>query len=238
MRQVVWHMIADAILPERGSPLFRLETRLTNALLEERVPHWEAKAAHLQPATKSTTKPKGVEPGSAESEPSLAIKEGIVDEQLGDQPNGDPAVPPTSDAVGRPGDAGAAQQTPPEVSPLATQADSMTDNYTIPDVKSERRALRDAYKGECRKHGVQVTDAMIAEVASGNWHGRTAIQKWLGCDPRYDGPTHFLHFSSLIPAVRDAISCQQVGSNEEQCRDLLEEQGGSGEIPRGLRRID
>ena len=187
MRQVVWHMIADAILPERGSPLFRLETRLTNALLEERVPHWEAKAAHLQPATKSTTKPKGVEPGSAESEPSLAIKEGIVDEQLGDQPNGDPAVPPTSDAVGRPGDAGAAQQTPPEVSPLATQADSMTDNYTIPDVKSERRALRDAYKGECRKHGVQVTDAMIAEVASGNWHGRTAIQKWLGCDPRYDG---------------------------------------------------
>ena len=44
LRQVLWHMLAEAVLPERGSPLFRLETRLTNALFEERVPHWEAMA--------------------------------------------------------------------------------------------------------------------------------------------------------------------------------------------------
>lgn len=55
------------------------------------------------------------------------------------------------------------------------------------EISKQRRLLRDNYKSECKQNGVTVTDVMIAEAASAKWHGRTAIQKWLKCDPRYDG---------------------------------------------------
>jgi len=53
--------------------------------------------------------------------------------------------------------------------------------------KAERTAARDAYKAKCRAAGVKVTDNMIAEAANPKWHSRTQVQKWLVCDPRYDG---------------------------------------------------
>jgi hypothetical protein len=53
--------------------------------------------------------------------------------------------------------------------------------------KAERKKLRDDYKAECKRSGVSVTDEMIAEAASRRWHSRANIQKWLACDPKYDG---------------------------------------------------
>jgi hypothetical protein len=53
--------------------------------------------------------------------------------------------------------------------------------------KRERRVARDAYKDECKDAGVTVTDEMIARAANQRWHTRDAVQKWLTCDPRYDG---------------------------------------------------
>jgi hypothetical protein len=98
MRQVLWHMISDAILPAQGSALFRLETRLTNALMEETVPQWEAKAAHLRPATTSKMEPNGVEVSSADSGPSLAAPSG---DRATEQPTreGSPAQTATGDGV-------------------------------------------------------------------------------------------------------------------------------------------
>jgi hypothetical protein len=58
---------------------------------------------------------------------------------------------------------------------------------TAAEIREQRRVLRDNYKSECKTNGVRVTDAMIAEAANANWHGRTTTQKWLACDPRYDG---------------------------------------------------
>jgi hypothetical protein len=98
MRQVLWHMISDAVLPAQGSALFRLETRLTNALMEETVPQWEAKADHLRPATTSKMEPNGVEVSSAESGPSLAAPSG---DRGTEQPTreGSPAQTATGDSV-------------------------------------------------------------------------------------------------------------------------------------------
>jgi hypothetical protein len=53
--------------------------------------------------------------------------------------------------------------------------------------KAERKKLRDDYKAECKQSGVKVTDEMIAEAANPRWHSRANIQKWLACDPKYDG---------------------------------------------------
>jgi hypothetical protein len=54
--------------------------------------------------------------------------------------------------------------------------------------KAERKALRDAYKAECKAAGVKVTDEMIGRAANSDWKdGRTAVQKWVACDQRYDG---------------------------------------------------
>jgi hypothetical protein len=59
--------------------------------------------------------------------------------------------------------------------------------------KTERRKLRDDYVGECKRAGVRVTDEMIATAAnppkdkSKGWNTRDPIQKWLQCDPKYEG---------------------------------------------------
>jgi len=119
MRQVLWHMISDAILPAQGSALFRLEIRLTNAILEERVPHWEAKVAHLRPPTTPTASPDGVRSGPARADPSLVAKEGVPD-----QPNDAPVASPASEMVVPPGDGGTTQPTPSKVGPIAPQTES------------------------------------------------------------------------------------------------------------------
>jgi len=54
-------------------------------------------------------------------------------------------------------------------------------------MKMERKGLRDAYKNECRRAGIKLTDEMIAEEANENWTTRDPVQKWIQCDPRYDG---------------------------------------------------
>jgi hypothetical protein len=72
----------------------------------------------------------------------------------------------------------------------AMAAKPVTGKEIVPEVtagKEARKAARDCYKAECKMRDVKVTDAMIAEAANAKWHGRTAIQKWLACDPRYDG---------------------------------------------------
>ena len=65
-----------------------------------------------------------------------------------------------------------------------------------PDIngrKSERKKLRDDYKAECKQAGVRLTDEMIAMAANPRtstkkgWTTRDPIQKWLQCDPKYDG---------------------------------------------------
>ena len=57
--------------------------------------------------------------------------------------------------------------------------------------KAERRAARDAYVTECSRQGVIVTDEMIGEAANPRWRSRhsrrSAVQKWMGLDKRYDG---------------------------------------------------
>jgi hypothetical protein len=59
--------------------------------------------------------------------------------------------------------------------------------------REARKVLRDAYKAECKKAGVKVTDEMIAKTANPHtatnlgWTSRANIQKWLACHPKYDG---------------------------------------------------
>jgi hypothetical protein len=82
------------------------------------------------------------------------------------------------------------QQIPPEVcAPTAPEG-------VGPDInerKAERKKLRDDYKAECKRAGVKVTDVIIAEAANPTtpnnkgWHSRSNIQKWLACDPKYEG---------------------------------------------------
>jgi hypothetical protein len=51
-------------------------------------------------------------------------------------------------------------------------------------VAAERKALLQAYKDECRKGNIRVTDEMIAEAASRSWHERTPVQRWKRNDRR------------------------------------------------------
>jgi hypothetical protein len=77
--------------------------------------------------------------------------------------------------------------------PVVTESASTIASCMLPHDRTdalkskERHELLNNYKSECKQHGVRVTDRMIAEAASSNWHGRTAVQKWLACDRRYDG---------------------------------------------------
>lgn len=43
----------------------------------------------------------------------------------------------------------------------------------------ERREMLRAYKEECRRNGVKVTDDMIAKAARPTWNDRTPIQRWV-----------------------------------------------------------
>jgi hypothetical protein len=75
---------------------------------------------------------------------------------------------------------------------------SPEESPKISERRKERRGLRDQYKTECKLQGVTVTDKMIAEAASSKWHCRTTIQKWLACDPRYDGESDRLIRSVFV----------------------------------------
>ncbi|MGA2184767.1 MAG: hypothetical protein ABSH47_17240 [Bryobacteraceae bacterium] len=82
-------------------------------------------------------------------------------------------------------EAASAQPSPgPEPPPAAINAET---GFPRPDKAAERRRLRGDYKAECKARGVRVTDSMIAEAASTRWHSRTQVQKWLQCDPKYEG---------------------------------------------------
>jgi len=63
----------------------------------------------------------------------------------------------------------------------------LVTGVAIETPKVQRKRLRDEYKAECKAKGVTVTDEMIAEAASPRWKSRANIQKWLSCDPKYDG---------------------------------------------------
>jgi hypothetical protein len=69
-------------------------------------------------------------------------------------------------------------------SPSSDVSDLVND---IDKRKTERKKLRDDYKGECKSAGVRVTDEEIARAANQRWTSRTNVQKWLSCDPKYDG---------------------------------------------------
>ena len=51
-------------------------------------------------------------------------------------------------------------------------------------VAAQRKALLQAYNAECAKHGIRVTDRMIAAAARPTWHDRTPVQRWKRNDPR------------------------------------------------------
>ena len=64
--------------------------------------------------------------------------------------------------------------------------DSLSDN-DIEKCKAARKKLRDAYKAACKRLGRRVNHETIAHSVNGLWHSRTQIDKWLQCDPRYNG---------------------------------------------------
>jgi len=51
-------------------------------------------------------------------------------------------------------------------------------------VAAERSALLNAYRADCAKRGIRITDEMIAEAARSSWHDRTPVQRWKRNDPR------------------------------------------------------
>ena len=78
------------------------------------------------------------------------------------------------------------------IKPQSPQAAATTAERSAPTVnreamKAERKALRDAYRAECRRAGIKLTDAMISEKACEKWTTRDPVQKWIACDPRYEG---------------------------------------------------
>lgn len=58
------------------------------------------------------------------------------------------------------------------------------------EIKAQRKRLRDEYKAECKKHGIKVTDEMIAHAANSSWNTRDPVQKWLACHPNYEQTGH------------------------------------------------
>jgi hypothetical protein len=69
---------------------------------------------------------------------------------------------------------------------VPAQAQSATDRNRnkVDQVAAERRALLQAYKTEGSRHGVRITDQMVAEEACPTWHDRTPVQRWKRNDPR------------------------------------------------------
>lgn len=75
--------------------------------------------------------------------------------------------------------------------------------------KSERKKLRDEYKAECKRAGEHGDHIKIAKGASKRWTSRTQVDKWLQCDPRYDGEADRLIRDFLtreIKRLRDSHS--------------------------------
>jgi hypothetical protein len=70
--------------------------------------------------------------------------------------------------------------------PASVEHDQDRD-ISIAERKAERRRLRDAYRAECCHAGIKVTDVSISEKANPKWTTRDPVQKWLACDPRYEG---------------------------------------------------
>jgi len=93
----------------------------------------------------------------------------------------------TTSAAGGPSERrnGASARSRDETAATPIDAGAHAPPESLEAKKAERKAARDAYKAECKAAGVKVTDEMIAR--AGRWTSRTQIQKWLACDPRYDG---------------------------------------------------
>jgi hypothetical protein len=135
-RQVLWHMIGEAVWPARGSSLSRVETRLTNALLEERVPHWEA-MAEAKPLATLARMSDDVSAGSPESNPSLETDDICVSVQPGDQPNCTPCPLRGTDPDASADDGGDIQPRRQEGCSVVTQTGSAANTFTNGDAKSE-----------------------------------------------------------------------------------------------------
>jgi hypothetical protein len=58
-----------------------------------------------------------------------------------------------------------------------------TLNASGDPVGAERQAALQAYKDECRQHGIKVTDLMVAKAAAG-WNDRTPVARWKANDDR------------------------------------------------------
>jgi hypothetical protein len=74
-------------------------------------------------------------------------------------------------------------------------------------LRVERKRLRDEYRAECKRSGEHTTHEIIAKGSDKRWKSRTQVDKWLDCDPRYDGEADrkirgFLHRE--IRRLRDA----------------------------------
>jgi hypothetical protein len=58
------------------------------------------------------------------------------------------------------------------------------EEHSIDATEISRAELLNHYKAEGKKLGRKITDKMIAEAASPNWHDRTPVQRWKRNDPR------------------------------------------------------
>jgi hypothetical protein len=79
----------------------------------------------------------------------------------------------------RPGESALSPQ--PSTPSISKQIDTAEG---VANVIAERMALIQAYKRECKEHGIKVTDAMIAQAASPKWNERTPVARWKVNDSR------------------------------------------------------
>jgi hypothetical protein len=84
MRGTVWRTLAEEVIP--GSATKGLETRLSITLMEERIPHWESRAAHPLPAI----------PAMSNDGSSVDQRTETVPPQAGVHPKGDVAARSTT----------------------------------------------------------------------------------------------------------------------------------------------
>lgn len=123
-------------------------------------------------------------------QPKIELYEQVLNEREAAETAGMPNAPgPALEPVADPLPDGKESGRPVNIADVPAVASG--DN--ISTRKAERRKHRDDYKAECKRAGVNVTDLMIAEAANPHtktqkgWNTRDAIQKWLQCDPKYDG---------------------------------------------------
>jgi hypothetical protein len=71
----------------------------------------------------------------------------------------------------------------PERNKTGAESTGASCDFGDPVALERKTALR-AYKEECRRANVKVTDKMVAMAAQVNWHDRTEIQRWKSNNPR------------------------------------------------------